>query len=299
MCIHIYIIRLVMLLLYISLSFVLVQQFTQAATVSPVVIPTDENGVCPVQEKRDKAIQNITTDIMDIMRDMYAPLVHNCGEGEWYRVACLNMSDPTQQCPSAWREYNSSGIRTCGRPTSGGCPGKIYNVNRQYSRVCGRVIGYQYGSTDAFSVTDSTSVNQIYLNGVSITHGIPRVHIWSFAAGVSEQGNCNGNTIKNKCPCSGGQPSPSFVGNNFYCESAYQGPNCFESGTFFPNDPLWDGQQCNNEGTCCTGDGVNTPPWFSVALSNPISDDIEVRICHNAGISNEDTPISLLEIFVQ
>ena len=273
------------------------QQFTQAATVHPVAIPTDGNGVCPVQEKRDKAIQNITADIVDIIRDMYAPLIHNCGEGEWYRVAYLNMSDPTQQCPSAWREYNSSGIRACARSTSSDCLGNTYNVNRQYSRVCGRVIGYQFGSPNAFDETDT--VDNAYLDGVSITRGMPRVHVWSYAAGVSVQGNCVGNNILYKCPCSGGEAPPSFVGNNFYCESAYQGPECYDSDTFFPNDPLWDGQQCNNEGTCCTGDGVNTPPWFSVTLSNTTSDEIEVRICHDQGINNEDTPISFLEIFVQ
>ena len=286
-----------MLLLYIAVSFVLVQQFTQVDTLDLVAIPTDGNGVCPVQEKRNEVIQNITADIMDIIRDMYAPLIHNCGEEEWYRVAYLNMSDRTQQCPSAWREYNSNGIRACARPTSRDCRGNMYNINRQYNRVCGRVIGYQFGSPNAFNGTDT--VDNTYLDGVSITHGIPRVHIWSYVAGVSEQGNCTGNNIVFKCPCSGGRPSPSFVGNNFYCESAYQGPDCLRSGTFFPNDPLWDGQQCNNEGTCCTGDGVNTPPWFSVTLSNPTSDDIEVRICHDQGINNEDTPISFLEIFVQ
>ena len=207
----------------------------------------------------------------------------------------LNMSDSSQQCPSAWREYNSNGIRSCARPTSGGCPGNIYNVDRQYSRVCGRVIGYQFGAPEAFSAT-SSSADEIYLHGVSITHGIPRVHIWSYVAGVSEWVNCTG---LSNCPCSGGRSQPSFVGNNFYCESANQGPDCFGSGTFFPNDPLWDGQQCNNEGTCCTGDGVNTPPWFSVTLSNTTSDDIEVRICHNYFIHDEDTPISFLEIFIQ
>ena len=36
-----------------------------------------------------------------------------------------------------------------------------------------------------------------------------------------------------------------------------------------------------------------------VALSNPTSDDIEVHICHNTGINNENTLISFLEIFVQ
>ena len=291
-------IKLVTVMLILSVSFVLLQQFTQAAALNLLVIPTDGNGVCPVQEKRDEVIQNITADIIDIIRDMYAPLIHNCGEGEWYRVAYLNMSDPTQQCPSAWREYNSNGIRACARPTSGGCHGNIYNVDRQYSRVCGKVIGYQFGSPEAFSVISSASIDQIYLHGVSITHGIPRVHIWSYVAGIGERVNCTGYSDY-FCPCSGGEASPSFIGNNFYCESAYQGPNCFESGTFFPNDPLWDGQQCNNEGTCCTGDGVNTPPWFSVALSNPTRNNIEVRICHNAGIYNEDTPISFLEIFVQ
>ena len=287
-------------MLIVSVSFLLLQQFTQAAALNLVTIPTDGNGGCPVQEKRDEVIQNITADIMDIIRDMYAPLIHNCGEGEWYQVAYLNMSDSTQQCPSAWREYNSNGIRSCARPTSGGCPGNIYHVDCQYSRICGRVIGYQFGSTDAFSDVPNlpVTVDKTYLNGISITHGIPRVHIWSFVGGLSELVNCTVYS-NNLCPCSGGRAQPSFVGNNFYCESAYQGPNCYESGTFFPNDPLWDGQQCNNEGTCCTGDGVNTPPWFSVALSNPTSDDIEVRICHNADINNEDTPISFLEIFVQ
>ena len=140
----------------LSLSVIILQQqqFTEAATLSLVSIPQPENGevgVCPVQEKRDEVIQNITADIMDIIRDMYVLLIHNCGEGEWYRVAYLNMSDPTQQCPSVWREYNSSGVRACGRPasSSGGCPGTFYTTRRQYSKVCGRAIGYQIGGAEA------------------------------------------------------------------------------------------------------------------------------------------------------
>ena len=69
----------------------------------------------------------------------------HCGDGMWIRVAHLNMSDPSQQCPSAWREYNTSGIRACGRPatSSGSCPSTTYSTNRQYNKVCGRVIGYK------------------------------------------------------------------------------------------------------------------------------------------------------------
>ena len=291
-----------MSLIRIKLTLVLLvlqqQQFTQAATVSPVMIPRDgEVGVCPVQEKRDETIQNITAEIKEIITVKYSNVAFasNCGEGLWYRVAYLNMSNSSQQCPSAWREYNSNGIRTCARTDSntGSCPGNIYDIDRQYGKVCGRVIGYQYGSPSAFH--NRVTIDQAYVEGVSITHGTRWVHIWSYAAGASEQGTCG----HSRCPCfPDGQSQPSFVGNNFYCESAYQG-DCFESGTFFPNDPLWDGQQCNNEGTCCTGDGVNTPPWFSVVLANPTSDDIEVRICHNQDTNDEDTPIQLLEIYVQ
>ena len=64
-----------------------------------------------------------------------------------------------------------------------------------------------------------------------------------------------------------------------------------------PNDKLWDGEQCSHEGTCCTG--TNTPPWFSVNLGSPISDDIEVRIMGTENTTNEDTPIELIEIYVQ
>ena len=55
-----------------------------------------------------------------------------CGAGEWHRVAYLNMSDPSEQCPSVWVEYVSHGIRVCKRPTSpgGSCPGKVYSINR-------------------------------------------------------------------------------------------------------------------------------------------------------------------------
>ena len=74
----------------------------------------------------------------------------SCGPGLWYRVAYLNMRNPAEQCPSAWREYNSGGVRACGRPASasGSCPGVQYSTCNQYSRVCGRIIGYQVASPD-------------------------------------------------------------------------------------------------------------------------------------------------------
>ena len=250
-----------------------------------------------IQSKMDISqliLQLDTINRLPIIVQARVTILH-CGTGEWYHVAYLNMNDSLQQCPSAWREFTSDGIRVCARPasTERGCSGTLYPVGRQYSKVCGRVIGYQFGSTDAFYSGQQLTIDDAYMDGISITHGIPRTHIWSYAAGASENGSC----FQIKCPCSNGsRASPSYVGNNYYCESAYQG-DCWTVNRFFPGDPLWDGQQCDNEGTCCTG--TNTPPWFNVELSNSTSDDIEVRICHDQNYHDEDSLIQLLEIYVQ
>ena len=178
----------------------------------------------------------------------------------------MNMTDPSQQCPPAWREYNTSGVRACGRPATsvGSCPATSYFIGHQYSRVCGRVIGYQFASPDAFS---QYPYNGIDLDGINITYGAQHNHIWSYVAGATERssGCRNGN-----CPCSTepGTVPQSFVGKSYYCESGNpaDGITYGKNTRLYFDDPLWDGQQC--EGTCYNG--TNSPPWFSVQLPAPI-----------------------------
>ena len=226
-------------------------------------------------------------------------VIDGCGEGPWRKVAYLNMSDPTEQCPSAWRLYSTNGVRACGRPatSSQSRPATSYPTGRQYTKVCGRVIGYQVATPGAFHIVHITprpsSVDDTYVDGVSITYGNPRKHIWTYAAGVTEGRYVGG--AGPDCPCarSGATTAPSYVGDNYYCESG----NSASSGILshlYSADPLWDGQQC--EGQCCSGG--KSPPWFKVDLTSPTSDDIEVRICGDESTSNEDTPIKLLEIYV-
>ena len=159
-------------------------------------------GTCLSQEKRD-------TNVIYHIHSKYVTPNHTCGSELWYRVAHLNMSDPSQQCPSSWREYNTSGIRACGcgRPasSSGSCPATLYATSHQYSKVCGRATGYQIGSPDAFgNLAISQPLDSYYVYGVSITHGTPRNHISTYAAGVSEGGY---NVQQDNCPC--GDPSNS------------------------------------------------------------------------------------------
>ena len=214
-----------------------------------------------------------------------------CGPGLWCRVAYLNMSDPKEHCPPTWMEYNTSGIRACGRPDNsrGSCIATVHSTNFQYSRVCGRVIGYQMASPDAFSAN-----NDIDLDGIDITHGVQHVHIWSYVAGQSASQQSRDR--QSNCPCNGpgqGRQPPLSINGDFYCESGNQDER-FQY-KLYTNDKLWDGHEC--EGTCCTG--TKSPPWFSVQLPAPTNDSIEVRICCDQGTEDEDTPIELLELYVQ
>ena len=261
----------------------------------PVVIAGDGGNVCPNVQDSLQTIRERVKSFVDVLVKR-----EDCGGGLWVRVAHLNMSDPSQQCPSAWREYNTSGIRACGRPaiSEGSCPSTTYSTNRQYNKVCGRVIGYQVASPDAFQTDHQSdrSINGFYVDGVSITHGSPRNHIWTYVAAVYELEDLP--TAEYVCPCSSSQNArqpPLFVGDDYYCESGNP-TDTWTGGQIFSNDKLWDGEQCENEGTCCT---TKSPPWFSVELTNTTTDDIEIRICGSEDTDNEDTPIQLLEVYVQ
>lgn len=138
----------------------------------------DTSGTCAPQNMRDAMRQDLSQSVRNMLE--YSTItLHPCGYGIWTRVAYLNMSDPIQQCPSSWRLYSANGVRACGRPTGlTGCQSQNYTVPQGYNKVCGQIIGYQVGSTDAFeSSTRSFSIDQAYVDGVSVTYGTPRTHL--------------------------------------------------------------------------------------------------------------------------
>ena len=267
------------------------------------VLQGDGSQTCPSGAQRGIARNEVRNDTRSLLRESVVPLLqansseHPCGGSGWRRVAYLNMSDPSQHCPSVWREITTP-HRVCGRnSTSGyGCAGLTYSTgSEQYNQVCGRIIGYQVGSTSAFRRSPGRSINSNYIEGVSVTRGSPRQHIWTFAAGLDEHSYAN-----EICPCVtgsiGGSNIPSFVGQNYFCESGVtRWPGTY--GVLYPDgDPLWDGQGCGPTSSCCT---FNSPPWFNVTLSSPTTDYIEVRICGNEGINIDDSPIQLMELYVK
>ena len=61
------------------------------------------------------------------------------------------------------------------------------------------------------------------------------------------------------------------------------------------DDLLWDGDECGSGNNCCNQTGM---PWFYRILPQEVSDDIEVRLCANEDIDNEEIYVDLVEIYV-
>ena len=273
-----------------------------------IVVTTQSGGTCPTDQIRQEIRENIKSDIQDVLQTSVVPFIPlsvpqcPCLSGNGFRIAFLNMSDSNQQCPTGWRLVTSP-RRACGRNSTGtSCQSALYPSNGiSYTRVCGRVIAYQYCDTGAFNrifYSPSISIDSYYVDGVSITHGSPRNHVWTFAAAFSDS-----TTGHSSCECTNsaniGQQTPSYVGNDYFCDSSYEvyPSGCGQLPSFFDDDPLWDGEGCDRTSSCCE---FNNPPWFckELPVSQPVTDDIEVRICGDRGIDIDDNPIELIEIYV-
>ena len=241
---------------------------------------------------------NITSNNGSV-RQVYCHMESLCNStGGWMRIANLNMTEG-DSCPNGFRMYSKGGVHACGRPTtsSGSCVGTIFSSSGiKYSQVCGKVIGYQVRHPDATAerITNiKNNINTYYVDGVSLTHGNPRKHIWTLMSGARDR-----NVYENKCPCAnvGSKPAPSFVGSDYYCEAGYQGDSN-PAAEFYSLDPLWDGKDCgSSETACCQRPLI---PWFYKSIGYYTTDYIEMRICCNEGTNDEDVPVEQYELYVK
>ena len=174
--------------------------------------------------------------------------------GGWRRIVNINIS-AGDDCLDGWRKTTQSGVSFC-RVASDSlftCSSANFSTNGiSYWRVCGRAREYQkghtlglYGSYPPYN----RAIDEDYVSGLSITYGSnPHQHIWTFASGFSETYN-----IVYNCPCSvyPGNNPPSFVSNNYYCESGSMGYS--DTSTYYFNDILWDGAGCTGGSirSCC------------------------------------------------
>ena len=265
---------------YVAVAIAQLQEPPTPAIISAAVINDDNNtGGCPsdtlLQASRNMLKEEVKTILLN---NLSHPI---CGDGEWNEVIKFDLTNSSETCPQPWAIVTSP-TRLC---AASSCQNSaIFNVAQSYSRVCGEVIGYASGYPDAFKqhFISNPTIDVGYLDGVSITHGSPRQHIWSLAVG-------HGTGIFGdffRCPCDNDNTlqapdPPMFVQDNYFCDGRQNGL-------------LWDGQGCTS--ACCT---FHSPPWFNTTLPAPTSDDIEVRICSDESFSDERVYIKKMVLLVQ
>ena len=227
----------------------------------------------------------------------------DCGGPGWEKIAFYDFSQ--QECPPDFtRSYEQFNNVSCEATNYySPCLGWAYFSSflplpvpgRSYSSVCGRVRGHGWGRAFFDATYCNYSLEQAYVDGVSLTHGPAgrRTHIWTFAAAYADghpdtQWNCGcSNTNKNWT-----HATPDYVRDDYFCDSYRQltdGRGLEED----EDDDLWDGEGCGSSSSCCEW---KDPPYFCKQLHNTTSEDMEIRLFSSFFST---TTVSLIEIFVK
>ena len=170
------------------------------------------------------------------------------------------------------------------------CSSTTFSTNgTSYQRVCGRARGYQKGWSVAFNRYHQAgqTIDGYYVDGLSITHGNPRQHIWTFANGLYDN-----RSTSNNCPCAPGSeyPSPPFVGT--------VNQEVLTLGIFLPTTLM---NHCGTDLVASLATVVTTLPNHESyrELSGTTIDNMEARIYRENIFPVGSTLIDQLELYIQ
>lgn len=220
--------------------------------------------------------------------------------GNWLRVVDLDMRKPIPTCPSSFQTVTLEDDKHLCKRQDQGCTSHFFpTYGYEYSVVCGKAIAYQKGKPDAFfpSAASDKTIDDVYVDGVSITHGSkPRKHIWTFAAAMHESND----VLLHLCPCTNRNNVqkdniyiPEFVGENYFCDTGAS--SRADADVFYGNNPMWEGAGCGVHNECCFRQ--NSQAYFCTTLDVNTTDPIEVRLCGDQ--QDEDIYLQQLQLFVQ
>jgi hypothetical protein len=176
--------------------------------------------------------------------------------GGWSRVAAYDFTE--DECPGDWVADESLPYCVPDAEVS------VYEAEVhksatfsargiEYSEVRGWLTAYQYGTTNGFDLSSSVPIDESYMDGISLTHGSPRSHIYSFAVGLST--NPLAGDIGGGCPEAGGSEPESYVGESYQCAA---------------------GADDSSYGGWHSPELFGTP--FQTSLESATTDDIEARL---------------------
>ena len=191
-------------------------------------------------------------------------------------------------CPSPLQLRTFGSNRLCEKNSGNSCASVTISVDGQsYTQVRGKVAAYAYNTPDAFRRLHGagSGINDPYVDGISITYGSPRNHVWTYAA--------SGGTLSAyTCPEIGDAitKQPAFVGLDYICVVASKlvakgGDNLFDVPIF---------TTLGN----CVGDCPDDLA-FCVTLDESTSDDLELRICTDQSKTDEDIFLKSYDFYIQ
>ena len=253
-----------------------------------------------------------------------------CPTPRWHTVYSLDTS--TDACPGTLQpsvvpslEQPGTFVRVCGRGerTDVAQAGAVIAQGYTYSQIRGSVTAYAMGSPDSFRPESwrealvEPTIDDPYMDGVGFARltSNGRVHVATYVAGLSYTSRSFSYFINSNCMCHGGSElPPSWLGDDYYCDSALRGgtncsiganddDGCINAddcaaagcGTVFQNArwygpeeavPLW--TSALSEGYICRGSRYATAgdfqdrPFGSFHYETPtlawVTDPIEVRV---------------------
>ena len=197
---------------------------------------------------------------------VYCDMTKSCGTvtGGLTRVAILNNETRRQLCTDDFSTTNEN--TRCTRSTEDvGCSNIVFPVmNISYSHICGTVQAFWFGTPDGFTGNErtSTTIDDNYVDGISLTYGTSnKTHIWTFIA--------DGLINNQNCP----RQVPQYVGDHYSC--------------------------LKMEFSCTSSSSSCYSPFFRL-LQQPVTEDIELRLCRDQHRETDHEGIYLgnLEIYV-
>ena len=260
---------------------------------------------CPEHAVRDEIIEMFSMDVQsDIQDTVFPSLLLSQG---WTRVTYLDLTNSSHQCPAGWQTYTQP-------PQGLAVEIMILLLVSQYSIqpkelpivacvvvLLATSIVYVTMAFSTYNADPTRTIHAVYVDGINITHGSnPREHVWTFASAFYESYIGTGDTTSH-CTNANNSDSPNilnppFVGDDYFCDTGtFTAP--VSSNDVFTNNPLWDGKGCGPTSTCFV---LNNPPWFckTLPVSQPVTNDIELRTCGSHSSSIRDVPIELIELLV-
>ena len=264
--------------------------------VHQVFLSDSSQSICPSEAEKQIILDQLSNELDDIIENQIQQLLVplECPGRGWVKVVDFNLeANSSAECLGNWLKAEKGNISYCYRHerNTNSCTSATISVGciQDYTQVCGRVRAYQIGDTNGFfpSYKTSIGIDDAYLNGVSITYGMPRRHVWSFVSGYSSTSdNYHYGWL---CPCiADRQVTPNYVNESHFCDvGASMRP---EREKLYTNS-LWDEMDC-----LMTGDGCCSGRYFVAELTAPTSDNLEVRIC---GKENAGVGVDQIELYVK